>query len=55
MSNKERAEQTFKDIKKRQELRKQGERAAKDFIFERMGQAKKERDKIRSKCYRGKW
>lgn len=34
MTSKERAEQTIKDIKRRQELRKIGEREAKSFICE---------------------
>lgn len=36
MSNKERAEQTYKDIKRKQKLRAAGEVEAKNFRFENM-------------------
>ena len=55
MSSKERAEQTIRDIKLRQERRKTGLREANNFVRERQNKAKKNRDKIRSKKYRGKW
>lgn len=55
MSNKERAEQTIRDIKLRQERRETGLREANNFVHERQNKAKKNRDKIRSKKYRGKW
>lgn len=47
-------EKTVRDIKKRQELREKGKNDADDFIFSQMGKAKKERDKIRNKRYRGR-
>lgn len=55
MSNRERAEQTIKDIKRRQELRKIGEREAISFMFNNMLKAKKNRDKITNKSYRLRW
>jgi hypothetical protein len=55
MSNKERAEQTLRDLKLRQERRNKGNKEADNFVFEQMNKAKKSRDKIRSKKYRGKW
>lgn len=54
MSNKQRAEQTFRDIKLRQERRKEGEKQAINLTFEHMGLAKKKRDKIRCRQYRGR-
>lgn len=54
MTNREKAEQTIKDIKRRQALREQGIKAAKDFTYEQCFKAKKNRDKIRSRSYRGK-
>ncbi|MGL5190883.1 MAG: hypothetical protein ACRC7S_14675 [Cetobacterium sp.] len=53
MSSKERAEQTIRDIKRRQELREKGKKEADNFIFEQCFKAKRNRDKIRSKIYRG--
>lgn len=55
MSNRERAEQTIKDIKRRQELRKIGEREAISFMINNMLKAKKNRDKITKKSYRLRW
>ena len=55
MSNKERAEQTLRDLKLRQERRNKGNKEADNFVFEQINKAKKSRDKIRSKKYRGKW
>ena len=52
MTNRERAEQTIKDIKKRQELREIGKREADSFMFDNMLKAKKNRDKIKNKRYR---
>ena len=49
MTNRERAEQTIKDIKKRQELREIGKREADSFMFDNMLKAKKNRDKIKNK------
>lgn len=54
MTAKERAEQTIRDIKKRQELKKIGQREADSFIINQYAKAKKHRDKIRCKSYRGK-
>lgn len=55
MTNRERAEQTIKDIKRRQELRKIGQREADSFMFDNMLKAKKNRDKIKNKRYRQRW
>ena len=55
MSNRERAEQTIKDIKRRQELREIGKREADSFMFDNMLKAKKNRDKIKNKRYRQRW
>lgn len=55
MSNKERAEQTIRDIKLRQERRKTGLKEADSFMFNNINKAKKNRDKIRNKQYRGRW
>ena len=55
MTNRERAEQTIKDIKKRQELREIGKREADSFMFDHMLKAKKNRDKITNKSYRLRW
>lgn len=55
MTNRERAEQTIKDIKKRQELREIGKREADSFMFDNMLKAKKNRDKIKNKRYRQRW
>lgn len=55
MSNRERAEQTYRDIKRRQEMRKTGEREADSFMFDNILKAKRNRDKIKSKKYRQRW
>ncbi len=54
MSNRQRAEQTFRDIKRRQERKLIGIREADNFMYDNMSQAKKKRDKIRSRQYRGR-
>ena len=54
MSNRQRAEQTFRDIKRRQERKLIGRREADNFMYDNMSQAKKKRDKIRSRQYRGR-
>lgn len=55
MTNAERAEQTFRDIKLRQERRKVVIREADAFMFGNISNAKKRRDKITSKKYRQRW
>ena len=55
ITNRERAEQTIKDIKRRQELREIGKREADSFMFDNMLKAKKNRDKIKNKRYRQRW
>ena len=55
MTNKERAEQTYRDIKRRQEMRKTGAREADSFMFDNILKAKRNRDKIKSKKYRQRW
>ena len=55
MSNRERAEQTYRDIKRRQEMRKTGAREADSFMFDNILKAKRNRDKIKSKKYRQRW
>lgn len=55
MTNAERAEQTFRDIKLRQERRKVGVREADSFMFNNILKAKRKRDKITSKQYRQRW
>lgn len=56
MSNAERAEQTYRDIKLRQERRRRiGVREADTFMFTQINNAKKKRDKIISKKYRRRW
>lgn len=55
MSNAERAEQTYRDIKLRQERRRIGDREADTFMFTQINNAKKKRDKIISKKYRRRW
>lgn len=55
MTNAERAAQTFRDIKLRQERRKVGIREADAFMFGNISNAKKRRDKITSKKYRQRW
>ena len=54
MSNKEKAEQTFKDIKRRQTLREKGEKDAANYGFEQAAKANFRKSKIRCKSYRGK-
>ena len=55
MTNAERATQTFRDIKLRQERRKVGVREADSFMFNNILKAKRKRDKITSKQYRQRW
>lgn len=55
MTNAERAAQTFRDIKLRQERRKVGVREADSFMFNNILKAKRKRDKITSKQYRQRW
>lgn len=55
MSCKERAEKTVNDIKLRQERRRIGKFEADCYMFTQVHKAKKARDKIRSKQYRGMW
>ena len=55
MTNAERAEQTFRDIKLRQERRKVGVREADNFMFNNILKAKRKRGKITSKKYRQRW
>ena len=55
MTNRERAEQTIKDIKRRQELREIGKREADSFMFDNILKAKRNRDKINCKKYRQRW
>ena len=55
MSCKERAEQTIRDIKLRQERKKTGVFEADCYMFDQVYKAKKVRDKIRKKKYRGSW
>lgn len=55
MSYKERAEKTVNDIKLRQERRRIGKFEADCYMFNQVHKAKKARDKIRSKQYRGMW
>lgn len=56
MSNGEKAQQTFNDIKARQEKRErerlEGIKQADNFMFNNMAKAKKKKDGIRAKCYR---
>ena len=55
MTNAERAEQTYRDLKLRQERRKIGIREADPFMFGNILNAKKIRDKITAKKYRQRW
>lgn len=55
MSCKERAEQTIRDIKLRQERRRTGILETDCYMFDQVYKAKKVRDKIRKKKYRGSW
>ena len=58
MSNKERAEQTIRDIKRRQALREKqiekGKKDAIDYIFDKVYKANRKKSKIIYKTYRGK-
>lgn len=55
MSNRERAEQTYRDIRRKQELRNAGTREADSFMFDNILKAKRNRDKIKNKKYRQRW
>ena len=55
MTNAERAAQTYRDIKLRQERRRAGVREANDFMFNNILKAKRNRDKITAKKYRQRW
>lgn len=54
MSNKEKAEQTIKDIKRRQALREKGKKDAKDYSFEQVQKSKDKTRRIRCKSYKGR-
>ena len=49
MTNAERAAQTYRDIKLRQERRRAGVREANNFMFNNILKAKRNRDKITAK------
>ena len=55
MTNAERAEQTYRDLRLRQERRRAGVREADNFMFNNILKAKRNRDKITSKKYRQRW
>ena len=55
MTNAERAEQTFRDLRLRQERRRAGAREANNFMFNNILKAKRNRDKITAKKYRQRW
>ena len=55
MTNAERAEQTFRDLRLRQERRRAGVREADNFMFNNILKAKRNRDKITAKKYRQRW
>jgi hypothetical protein len=55
MTNAERAAQTYRDIKLRQERRIAGVREANNFMFNKILKAKRNRDKITAKKYRQRW
>lgn len=55
MTNAERAAQTYRDIKLRQERRRAGAREANNFMFNNILKAKRNRDKITAKKYRQRW
>lgn len=55
MTNAERAEQTYRDLRLRQERRRAGVREADDFMFNNILKAKRNRDKITAKKYRQRW
>lgn len=56
MSNKEKAEKTFKDIQARKDKREmdrlEGIKQADNFMFGNMAKAKKKKEGIRAKCYK---
>lgn len=54
MSNKERAEQTIRDLKRRKALREKGQRDADDYVFDKVYKANRKKSKIIYKTYRGK-
>lgn len=55
MTNAERAEQTYRDLRLRQERRRAGVREADNFMFNNILKAKRNRDKITAKKYRQRW
>lgn len=55
MTNAERAEQTYRDLRLRQERRRAGAREADNFMFNNILKAKRNRDKITAKKYRQRW
>ena len=55
MTNAERAEQTYRDLRLRQERRRAGVREANNFMFNNILKAKRNRDKITAKKYRQRW
>ena len=55
MTNAERAEQTYRDLRLRQERRRPGVREADNFMFNNILKAKRNRDKITAKKYRQRW
>ena len=55
MTNAERAEQTYRDLRLRQERRRAGVREADNFMFNNIIKAKRNRDKITAKKYRQRW
>ena len=54
MSNKERAEQTIRDLKRRKALREKGQRDADDYVFDKVYKANRKKSKIIYKTYSGK-
>ncbi len=55
MTNAERAEQTYRDLRLRQERRRAGVREADNIMFKNILKAKRNRDKITAKKYRQRW
>ena len=55
MTNAERAEQTYRDLRLRQERRRAGVREADNFMFNNILKAKRNRGKITAKKYRQRW
>lgn len=55
MTNAERAAQTFRDLRLRQERRRAGVREADNFMFNNILKSKRNRDKITAKKYRQRW